>query len=147
MKNGYFSFISLRLDLKKSSPVNSLLAYIGISITSFNKLISNPLFFKVSSIVILESSLCSSVVVTSFPYFIYFSGRFAVLYKFISTGVISFKSLCIVFLSDKLEDSIVIVINNIKQITLMLATVVLILLLICLNTNIFVPFKYVLFLN
>ena len=45
-----------------------------------------------------------------------------------------------------LLDSTLIVIKSIKQITVILTTVVFILLLSCLNTNMFVPFKYIFFL-
>ena len=75
------------------------------------------------------------------------SGKFAVLVKLMSTGVISTNSLCKVFFNDKLDDNIEIVINNIKQITLILITVVFILLFNCLNINIFVPLKYVFFID
>ena len=76
-----------------------------------------------------------------------FSGKLAVLYKFISTGVISSKSLLIVLFSDNADESIVIVINNIKQITDILTTVVFILLCNCLKTNMLTSFKYTFFLN
>ena len=51
------------------------------------------------------------------------------------------------FLKDKLDDNTEIVINSIKHITLILTTVVLILLFNCLSTNMFVPFKYVFFID
>ena len=70
--------------------------------------------------------------------------KLAVLYKLISTGVIASISFCIEFFKANDEDNAVIVINNIKHIILILITVVLILLCICLSTNMFVPFKYIL---
>ena len=65
----------------------------------------------------------------------------------ISTGVNSFNCESNVDFIDKLLDNTLIVINSIRQIILILTIFVLILLFNCLNTNIFVSFKYTLFLD